>query len=389
VKDIQVKDAAPATLSPTAAVSFSHVRGIAALWVFIGHLYVNPVYNMGYLSSEGLGWVHHLLFFHFLAVDVFLLQSGFLLYLGYREYFEQSNTSGQIDRFYLSRIARLYPLYLFVLALIGAYHVLGIPHPVSSGREAANFAHPWLTLLLNLLFMNAWGIVPVASWNDPSWTLSILMLLYVTFPNLVVLLRFAPSSPKKLLLLIYALLLAYYAARLAIPNLSHSDGTGAILRGFAFFIIGCLLARLYQSPEKLVFARWETVRIATLLLAAALMVGWHEVARFDMLGFHLLYPPLMLSLLYAKRGFSSKAAVTHLLSWFGTTSYSIYLLHYPACLLVTYLAGTLLQAHSVQHAVWDMWMTLPLICVIYGVAWLGWRMIEKPSHAFFTRHLRT
>jgi peptidoglycan/LPS O-acetylase OafA/YrhL len=364
------------------------MRGIAALWVFIGHLYINPVYNMGYISAEGLGWFGHLLFFHFLAVDLFLLQSGFLLYLGYRTYFEGSNSSGQIDRFYLSRLARLYPLYLVSIALIGAYHLIGIPHPVSSGREVANFDYAGLTLLLNLLLMQAWGIVALASWNDPSWTLSVLMLLYVTFPNLVVLLRFAPSSPRKLLVLIYVLLMAYYAARQFIPNLSHSDGTGAIMRGYAFFTIGCLLARLYQSSEMVRPKRWEALRTALLLLAAAMMVAWHEVATFDMLGFHLLYPPLMLSMLYAKRGFVNIAWLTHFFSWFGKTSYSIYLLHYPACLLVTYVAGEWLLAHASGHALWDMWMTLPLIGIIYAVAWIGWRFIEQPANAFFLHHLR-
>jgi peptidoglycan/LPS O-acetylase OafA/YrhL len=376
-------------LSPTSTASLSHVRGIASLWIFIGHLYINPVYNLGYITTEGLGWLHHLLFFHFLAVDLFLLQSGFLLYLGYRTYFESSNTSGQIDRFYLSRIARLYPLYLFALALIGAYHLLGIPHPVSSGREIANFEHPQLTLLLNLLFMNAWGIVPVASWNDPSWTLSILMLLYITFPNLVMLLRFAPASPLKVLTLIYAILLAYYVARHAVPNLSHSDGTGAIMRGFVFFTIGCLLARLYQSAPMLTFTKWEILRTVILLLAATLMVGWHEITQFDMLGFHMLYPPFMLSLLYAKRGFSNVPALTNLFTWLGKTSYSMYLLHYPACLMVTYLMGSWLHAHALNYAWWDMWMTLPLVCFIYVVSWFGWRYIEKPSHDYLARFLRT
>ncbi len=360
------------------------VRGLAAMWVFIGHLFISPVYDMGFVQTDtdsGLGWLHHILFFHFLAVDLFLMLSGCLLYIGYRDYFEQPNKSKDIDLFYFHRLARLYPLYILSVGIIGLYDYLHIPHPVFSGREDELFEHWELTLLLNALFMNAWGIVAAASWNEPSWTLSIIMLLYVVFPNIVVALKYAPTRPLPLMLLIYGLTLGYYIARQQIDGLSHSDGTGALMRGLVFFIVGCLLARMVQGGHWRE-ARWDWYLPVILVINLALMILWHEAGwQFDMLWFHLLYPPFMLALFYVQ-GPATKLLGNRIIAFTGIISYGIYLLHYPLCLLIEYLLGDWLATQATGHALADSWIHISVTLSLCWISWLSYRYFENPANRY-------
>jgi peptidoglycan/LPS O-acetylase OafA/YrhL len=370
-------------LHPTNERMLLGVRGIVSLWILIGHLFFSPIYDMSYVVRDGLGLGYDILLFYFLGVDVFLMMSGCVLYLGYRAYFEQPTKSKQIDLFFLHRLARLYPLYVICIVIIGVFHLVGIPHPVFSGMEEQIFAQWKITLLLNLLLMNAWGIFPVASWNEPSWTLSVFMLLYVIFPNMVALLRFAPKHPFALVVLIFALIAGYHMGREMMASPSQSDGTGAIMRGMVFFTIGCLIARIYHSGG-LAAWRWNIILPLAFATFIALMVAWNRASQFPMTVFHCLYPVLLLGMLYA-RGRVSVLFANPVAVWFGGISYGIYLLHYPLCLLIKYALGDVLHGLSSGNAWADMWLHLPLIAFICGVAWISERFFETPCHRFIKR----
>ena len=350
------------------------------MWIFISHIYLKPYYNIGFISADGLGWLHHILFFDFLAVDIFLMLSGCLLYIGYRDYFERESKSKDIDLFYLHRLARIYPLYAVTIIIIGLYHYIDIPHPLFSGHGDQLFEHWQFTLILNSTFMTAWGILPAASWNEPAWTLSVLFLLYVIFPNLVVFLKYTPSKPIMLLLCCYVLIIGYHIARDHIPNLSHSDGTGAILRGMVFFILGCLIGRIFHNGSIETW-RWHWILAIITASNIALFILWHEVEQFPMTVFHMLYPLFLLALLYAK-GRITAIYGNRICARLGLISYGVYLLHYPACLLIGYVAGDWLQALSHGNALADSWLVALMVLLICWLSHLSFLYIEKPCNRY-------
>ena len=91
--------------------SLTPLRGIAALWVVLYHyavIYFPSLHPQTYTQLLGKGY---------LAVDLFFILSGFVLAHVYREAFTQE-VSGNYLKFLFARIARLYPLHLFVLALV-------------------------------------------------------------------------------------------------------------------------------------------------------------------------------------------------------------------------------------------------------------------------------
>src|SRR5438874_7436960 len=79
------------------------LRGVAACWVVLFHLY----------SEHGAP-----LEGGYLGVDIFFILSGFVLSYVYAQEF-QSKSSGAYVAFLTARVARIFPLHLAMLAVLG------------------------------------------------------------------------------------------------------------------------------------------------------------------------------------------------------------------------------------------------------------------------------
>ncbi len=313
------------------------LRGYAALAIVLGHLLYLPHYHLGFANHTDWGWIGQLILFRFLAVDVFFMLSGCVLALGYWQRFDRAMPAKSIDTFIARRLLRIYPLHLLATLWVGAYAWAGIAHPISSGQQDVIFNHWQWTGAINAMLMNGWGMVPVSSWNEPSWTLSILFLLYILFPNLVIILKKLPQNKRSSLLIIMVLLGGYTLLRHLVPLGSHSDGMGAIIRGVVMFMTGMQLARLYQMKAGATI-RWDRTLFWTLAAMLALMAAWWQIGPFDMWPLHALIALLIFSLLHADgcvaRCFANPVAV-----WLGTVSFSLYILHYPLLMGLNALAA--------------------------------------------------
>lgn len=351
-------------------------RGVASFWVFMGHLLYGEVYQAGFAGYEGWGWLGQLMILHFLAVDGFFIISGCLLTLGYWDQFTSQVTGRQIDRFYLLRLARIYPMHLLGVAVIGGYAVFDIPHPLSSGLQDVLFAHWEWGLILNLTGMHAWGIMPVAAWNEPAWTISAMMLLYILFPNLLLLLRRVPSRYYGAVII--ALLGGYYMLRQVVALGGNSDGAGAIVRSLVFFTIGMCLARLSVTKDWNSLP-WNRLFESALLLFAVGVVAWWRIGPFDMVVFHVLTTGLVITLLYAD-GASAQWFANRVTRWLGTISYALFILHYPILLGIKAWGGEALHRLSADSALGGVMAYSVTIGAVLLLSYLAWRFIERPTH---------
>lgn len=361
-------------------------RGIAALWVAFAHVTYRTAYNAGFGNHEHFGWLAHIIRFDYLAVDFFFVLSGCMLYLTYRNLFEGKTSSWVIDRFYLQRLARIYPMHLVGVALIGLWHLWGIPHPIFSGKQDFIMQHWPQTLAANAFLVHCWGIIPVASWNEPAWTVSAMAFVYVLFPNIVGGLKKLPDSDKCNLIALAVVFVLYAVGRNNIPNLSHSDGTGALMRAFSFFLIGCLSARLYSLGWG---KNWRWPRIFWLVFIASMgaMVAWFELYNFPIPLFHLIYPVFMLGLLYG-HGQATRLLTNRVSQFLGHISYSLYILHYPVLLLIKYLWGDVF-AEWAQTTPLSLLVLYPLVIALLILpAWATTRTIEIPAFRWAKRRLK-
>lgn len=361
-------------------------RGLAALWVAFAHVTYRKGYNAGFGSYEHFGWLAHLIRFDYLAVDFFFVLSGCMLYLTYRSLFEAKTKSWTIDRFYLQRLARIYPMHLIGVALIGLWHLLGIPHPLFTGQQDFMLEHWRQTLPVNVLLMHCWGIVPGVSWNEPAWTVSAMMFVYILFPNIVAGLSRLPDSRRGNLIALGTVFLLYAVGRNTIPGLSHSDGTGALMRSLSFFLIGCICARLYGNGWG---KDWNWPRLFLLIFggSAAAMVAWFELYNFPIPLFHLIYPIFMLGLLWGG-GLATQLLTNPASQFLGRISYSLYILHYPTLLLVKYLWGDMF-AEWAEASKLTLLLLYPLVLALLILpAWLTTQYIERPLFKWAKQRLK-
>ena len=284
-------------------------RGIAALLVVLLHAsdYMGVPKYFDYRPLGGLfqwGWA---------GVDFFFVLSGFVITYSS---IPLLGRPGGIRHYFVRRFTRIYPIYWVVTAMMLAGFVL---LPVSrSGFETG----PWtLFTSITLLPSGAPVIVPVA------WTLIYEVLFYALFAVAVV----QPRSG-------FALLAVWQAATLVVQLSGASDG---VVAGYLFgwrnlhFGLGVVAALIF-GQARLPLPGAVTV-LGTVVFGSVgmytLAPGAESVdARLIQVGLACSSALIVLGLAESER--SRGWRVPDALSLLGAASYSIYLIHSPADLVL-------------------------------------------------------
>ena len=149
--------------------SHTGLRGIAALMVAPVHMYCDEfVANFDRTVLPFLNSV--------LAVDVFFVLSGFILPYVYHDSEGNMNTSWR--KFFGARFARIYPLHLLTIAIIGVMVLVA-----SSKGIPINRPYYASDLPAQLFLLHAFPYVEKWAWIHPSWSISMEFLAYIAiFP---------------------------------------------------------------------------------------------------------------------------------------------------------------------------------------------------------------
>ena len=154
-------------------------RGIAALAVAIFHYKLFYSYNIslnGYsIENQPFYNIIKIIYeYGWIAVQFFFLLSGFIFFKLYLEKVSERKIS--LNKFVILRVSRLYPLHFltlfFVFIIYMTLNFNNFYNPIN-----VNLKH----LILNLLLIHEWGFKSYASFNEPSWSISIEFLMYLIF----------------------------------------------------------------------------------------------------------------------------------------------------------------------------------------------------------------
>jgi len=105
------------------------------------------------------------------AVTFFFFVSGFVMFLAYSRYLNINSPPFSRLNFYVKRIARIYPLYLFALLILILFHYLIMPIDTNTVKYRLPF---------EILGIQRW--MYAHSFNAPAWTVSCELLFYAIFP---------------------------------------------------------------------------------------------------------------------------------------------------------------------------------------------------------------
>jgi len=335
--------------------ALTSIRGVAALWVVGLHLQ----FGLSVLGYPAGGAIFKP---GYLAVDIFFILSGFVITAVHRDL---TTVADAVD-FLIRRVFRIYPLHLFVLALLLGLWLWEVTQygghdPTQRLRDL-----PIVALLLQPFVIHG------LTWNTVSWSIGVEMLCCLLFPLAMRLLRPRPLAGTLILLV----------AACLIERQVHSEmvwGWPAILRGLAGFGLGMVLQ---QASVLLPRPSARLADLLGILGGAGILLALATHAQQDV----PLAAALVIFALGAERGRLSGAMGAAPLYWLGQISFSLYLLH-PTLASLAFALVPPAVLHLGPIATPLVWSGL-VLAVLLALATLTWTFVEEPPRRLSGRLTR-
>ncbi len=349
-------------------------RALLALWVYFGHL------------AYAVGYHNYLLGLHALAVDLFMVLSGFLMFrswsrglLSERAFFDRA------VQFYKARFFRIAPLYyllllvcyIFLPSLTAMYDFIQktMPPPWAQGLSDYNPSAGWNFDSIRWLYLHAtftFGLVPgmEASTPLPDWSLSLEMQFYFVFPVLFWLMLRTPLLLLSTLVAGAAIVAPLFFGNYLTPGAVAHFGQPSLLpyRLNAFFA-GMLIA--YYLSLRLNGQLTQRTSIILIITSAVCIAPLTKPVILAYVLFALLCTQ-RLPFLTAALGLTP-------LRILGNISYSIYLVHLLVVIPCVYWLLTFsffLQLSADIRFVVAFCLSAPIVC---GLSYVLYRYVELPS----------
>ncbi|MBR5964054.1 MAG: acyltransferase [Bacteroidaceae bacterium] len=352
------------------------LRGIAALSVLLYHLFEAEAFASGAAEQR---------FFHgFLAVDFFLVLSGFVVGHAYDRRWDRMS----VGDFIRKRFARLHPMVVagVVIGLVcflaqGCERWDGTTVPVWNVLVAVVLA---LFMIPSPLPLDVRGNTEMFPLNGPCWSL---FFEYVGSLLYAVWIRRLSTRALK------CLVLATAVALLLIGILGPDGGIGygwssqplnmlgGFLRMFFDFPMGLLLARLFREKRRATLGSWVFPVCAVLMLGllAVPSLGKMRVG-YELLCVMVAFPALVWLGALGNAGslFGRKTML-----WIGECSYPLYMIHYPFIYL--YIGWIKDGRNPFGTHSWSTPVALAILCVaLSAVLMIAW---ERPARAFLNKKI--
>lgn len=356
------------------------LRGLAALWVLVGHAMILTGFAVPLISQPELG------------VDLFILLSGFLMVFQYqlRSHKEDWTAPATWAQFWVRRYFRIAPLFYVMLAaalifgpaiyadrvLIDTFlgQTLQKPERYLDGGAFNIFTH------ITFLF----GLLPDYAYRTalPDWSLGLEMQFYALFPLFILLVRRLGWPVASILIAAGAFATAVLTAKIGmkfpmpafLPLKMH------------LFLSGMLVAAALTIPG-------QRSRQA-LYLVLAIGFGFIPLGgKADALHFAIraLLILAFYALVHLRRAGPIDAAARLLGSrpghWLGELSFGVYLVHLlvmqPVTAMVIRMTGPDFGAGARFALVFVI-----VAPVSYAIAWVAYHLVELPGQQLGKRLLR-
>lgn len=349
------------------------LRGLASLWVLLSHIQILS----GARSVPVLSWGE-------LAVDLFMLLSGFLMTHNYlaRKHSEPWDSPRTICQFWLRRFFRIAPLYYLLLAValvfapqLGEFrHEIARLWPATATTPDRYLDQSLENILMHVSF--AFGFSPSFAFHTPlpDWSIGLEMQFYLLFPLIMLLMELLSPLVASVLLIGTCL-----GIRVLFRDFFHAFPMPAFLAiKFYVFLIGMWIAQ----------SRAERSMRMGMAIGVGLALAWIVFERSNIA---VARVPMVIGMFYLMNdgtlpGSASIARATVRVRDFlsnktamfmGQTSYSVYLLH---LLIVLPVAGALtrLEAYaSLPSPARFAVVAAIALPVSYAIGWALYHLIEK------------
>ena len=341
MNDIKLEDKKHKQKSPTTHLpALTGVRFFAIFHIFLHHLWAIYTYHSGETeATQGLliglkdspetllvimsnGWV---------STSLFFILSGFIL--AYLYWGEDGQFTISKKRFWLLRFARLYPVHLLVLLIL---ITLKLPTYLDDNVPIELVVS---SALGTSVLMQAWVPAWIPMWSWPTWTISVMIFLYLIMPYLIAVL--SRLSRTQLIITLVAMPVVsifptvVYAIMIDL-GMPWSMNTELFFSNFPlfwvpYFVAGMLMSRIFslnrfrasqQTPSLLA---WGDFAFVIVIVIACIPDIKQPMQLFIRQG--LLMPLYIVFILDLARGKGMMAKVFTLpgTKFLGETGFSIFI----------------------------------------------------------------
>lgn len=352
-----------------------HLRAFAAFTVLVFHIGIN---TLG-VSTSSLFFKIPIFAQGHCGVALFMVISGFIL----------AHIVGDAEihvwRFYLNRILRIYPLFVFIVAL--GYFATPDPRPVQKG---INFLMA-LSPISNLYRLN-YGM-----YGGTLWSVAVELQFYLLFPLLYFQLRSRKwKGCAALISSLVGIRLLVYMTTGAVHTLAFFTLFG----GLDAFVFGFIADAAYRKLRGRVLPTWVPVLVFVATLAL-IQIAYSSGTffHFDYVNrtangmskspMWIVWPTIQaaafcaLTVSYmASAPIGGCAMISDFVAWLGKISYSLYIWH-TAVLLA------LLPRLHLAAGLWLYTDVLIIAAACVAVSAASYYVIERPFLAYRVRYIRT
>ena len=318
-----------------------------------------------------------------ISTSLFFLLSGFIL--AYLYWGEDGRLITTRRRFWLLRVARIYPIHLIVIVIL---ILLKAPYMLSQGMPPGTLIP---SALATVALVQAWYPPWIPPWSWPTWTISVLVFLYLIMPWLMTAL--GRLSRRQMIAALIAMPLVSiiptlaYAARMAAGarwsmNVDMFVANSPVF-WVPYFAAGMLmtrvfsLSRFYPKPSNVAWLAWGDAMFVV-VIAIGCTPGIEQPLKF-FIRQGLLMPLFIVMVLDLARGRGLLARFFSLpgMGFLGETGYSIFIWQ-GFVLLATYVSITINPAIGP----YQIWIAIGLIMLL---AIPSTYVVEKPLARWIRR----
>ncbi len=353
------------------------LRGVASLWVVLGHICLLTQFHFPILSDPGIG------------VDLFILLSGFLMAKNYmeRRNIEPWQEKNTFYRFWIRRFFRIAPLYyvLLIIAIIfGPWYgdmrdIISSYYPTTATVASRYSDQSFGNLISHVTFV--FGFIPKYSFNTvlPDWSIGLEMQYYLLLPFIMIIILKVGyiRTCIGIMLLCVALKfsLPFYFKSFPMPSM--------ILTKLHMFIAGMLISEGVRRND----IKYVMYALLAPLASILIHIGINKLrilAEFGLIIFlaALIWKNEQEGIIKTLMSIPKKILISKPATFLGDVSFSVYLLHLliviPAIAIALEVIDLSMWSSTVRFLIISS-ITIPLI---YSISFILFRLIEKPGVTF-------
>lgn len=313
----------------------------------------------------------------FAGVDVFFVISGYLMTRIIVGRYDTGKLS--VWNFYLDRGRRIIPALAFLCAVLIAYGIWKLS-PIGL-MQLANHTVGSLLFISNGMYWLESGYFDASShtkWLLHTWSLSVEWQFYLIYP-FIILGLIKSLGRKRLSLGLIGVCVFSYALSILTPA-AHQSSAFYLIHTRAWEMIAGGLVCLY--PLSLTARRAKFTEIAGFILVLASYFSMSE--RIAWPGYMALIPVAGACMILAANRHDSYLTNNRVSQFLGTTSYSIYLWHWPVVVFM------------LQNEIDGTWSAVAGIAASFLFGWISYALVEnrlradklkKAQQPFIRRHI--